>query len=159
MKNNGLMMNTKLYEEHKTDYYGWLMHNISLLHQKKFSEVDMDHITEELIDMGGSIRGELGSRLTTLLCHLLKWKYQPRLRGNSWKRTLIEQRLRIARLIEKNPSLKPVIPQEVEEAYEDALKLATLETGIEKKKFPAVCPFTFEQCLDEDFFPEEESLE
>lgn len=152
-------MNPELYEEHKTDYYGWLMHNITLLHQKRFSEVDMDHITEELIDMGGSIRGELGSRLTTLLCHLLKWKFQPRLRGNSWKRTLVEQRIQIARLMEDNPSLKHEITKKMERAYEDALRLATLETGIAKKKFPAVCPFTFDQCLDQDFFPDEESLE
>ncbi len=152
-------MNTKLYEEHKTDYYGWLMHNIALLHQKKFSEVDMDHITEELIDMGGSIRGELGSRLTTLLCHLLKWKYQPRLRGNSWRRTLAEQRLRIARLMEDNPSLKYEITKKLERAYEDALTLSKTETGIAKKKFPAICPFTFEQCLDQTFFPDGEFLE
>ncbi len=152
-------MNTKLYKEHSTDFYGWIMHNVALLRQERFSEVDMDHITEELEEMGGSIQGELGNRLAVLLCHLLKWSYQPQLRGNSWKRTLIEQRVRLARLIRKNPSLKHEINQEVEEAYADALKLTETETGIERKKFPPKCPFTFEQCLDETFFPDATSLE
>jgi hypothetical protein len=42
------------YEE---DLYGWAMHNAMLLRQKRFSEIDYEHIAEELEDMGASERG------------------------------------------------------------------------------------------------------
>lgn len=151
-------MNTKLYEEHKTDFYAWIMHNLELLRQEKYAEIDMEHIREELEDMGGSIRGELSSRLVILLTHLLKWKYQPQRQGSSWERTLAEQRVRIARLLKKNPSLKYEIEEEVKEAYEDAIILAETETKIAREKFPQKCPFTLNQCLDLKFFPESEVI-
>ncbi len=40
-------------------------------------------------------------------------------------------------------------------AYEKAVLTAEVETGIEKQNFPAACPFSFEQILDEDFLPSE----
>jgi hypothetical protein len=39
------------------------------------------------------------------------------------------------------------------DAYEDARKLAAIETGIALKKFPVDCPYTIEQILDEDWLP------
>jgi hypothetical protein len=43
-----MSMNTKLYEEHKTDFHAWLQHNVALIKQERYSELDMEHIREEL---------------------------------------------------------------------------------------------------------------
>ena len=88
------------------DFYAWLMKNASLLRQHKFSEVDIEHIAEELESMGKSEKRELTSRLTVLLAYLLKWKFQPALRSGSWKNTMLTQRIDILELLENSPSLK-----------------------------------------------------
>ena len=68
--------------------------------------------------------------------YLLKWKYQPNLTGKSWFLTIAEQRRRIAKLLRKNPSLKAVIDEAFQDAYEDARYSAMLETGLNLETFP-----------------------
>lgn len=69
-----------LYEQ---DFYAWTMKNAQLLRQGKLTEIDVEHVAEELESMGRSERRELINRLMVLLAHLLKWQLQPSLRGKS----------------------------------------------------------------------------
>jgi len=46
----------------------------------------------------------LHNRFVRLIEHLLKWEYQPERRGSSWTRTIVVQRIGIARLLAANPS-------------------------------------------------------
>jgi hypothetical protein len=139
------------------DFYAWLMNNASLLRQHKFSEVDIEHIAEELESMGKSEKRELTSRLTVLLAHLLKWKCQPALRSRSWKNTILTQRIDILELLEDSPSLKYELEERAVIAYEKAKLSAEDETGIDKNNFPETCPFTFEELLRKDFLPEDQN--
>ncbi len=45
--------------------------------------------------MGKNDKNALKSNLRILLMHLLKYKYQPDKRTNSWKYTIIEHRIRL----------------------------------------------------------------
>lgn len=45
--------------------------------------------------MGGSEQRELLNRLAVLLTQLLKWRYRPNRRSNSWRYTIKEQRRKI----------------------------------------------------------------
>ncbi len=138
---------------YETDLYAWLMHNATLLRQGKLAEIDLLNVAEELESMGKSQQNELLSRLRVLLAHLLKWQSQPKLRSGSWKATIMEQRLQIIQLLETSPSLKHRLAERIAEAYPKALKLATTETNLPKQTFPETCPYSFEQILDEDFYP------
>jgi hypothetical protein len=140
--------------EHEQDFYGWALHNAELLRQGRLGEIDSERIAEELEDMGASKERELESRLGVLLAHLLKWVYQPERRGNSWRATIEEQRLRVARVLRKNPSLKSKIDEAFADAYADARLIAMRETGMEKKTFPEICPFSLAQTLSDDYWPE-----
>ena len=142
--------------DYNKDFYAWLMKNADLLRQHKFNEVDIEHVAEELESMGKSEKRELTNRLTVLLAHLLKWKFQPALRSRSWKNTILTQRIDILELLEDSPSLKYELEQRVVMAYEKAKLSAEDETGIDKNNFPETCPFTFEQLLKKDFLPEDE---
>ncbi|MBI3698676.1 MAG: DUF29 family protein, partial [Acidobacteria bacterium] len=62
------------------DFFEWTARNAELLREGRFTEADMEHIAEELEDMGKRDRRELESRLELLLEHLLKWQMQPLLR-------------------------------------------------------------------------------
>src|SRR5208337_1417799 len=44
---------------------------------------------------------------STLLLHLLKWRYQPDKRGPSWEASIRVQRNPLADHLDDNPSLKP----------------------------------------------------
>lgn len=139
------------YEE---DFYGWLTVNIGLLKQKKVNEMDIEHLIEELEDMGNNKRHALISRLGQLIFHLLKWQYQPDFRGRSWEASIQEQRRKVKKLLLENPSLKSELERFIIEAYEDALLLIKKETPIDLKLLPEACPYKFDKISDNDFYPE-----
>ncbi len=147
----------KVIADYNKDFYAWLMKNADLLRQHKFNEVDIEHVAEELESMGKSERRELTSRLTVLLAHLLKWKFQPALRSRSWKNTILTQRIDIKELLEDSPSLHYELGERLAIAYEKARLSAEDETGIDKNNFPESCPFTIEQLLKKDFLPGDEN--
>jgi len=140
---------------YQADYYGWLQENAQLIREKRFSELDVDNIIEELESMGKSEKRELSNRLTVLLMHLLKWQYQSVKRSTSWRNTIAVQRIDIRELLEDSPSLRREVADKIAVVYEKAVLAAEVETGIEKQNFPSACPFSFEQILDEDFLPSE----
>jgi hypothetical protein len=146
-------MTTKTEQEYNQDFYAWAIHNAQLLRDRKLSEVDIDHVAEEIESMGKSERRELINQLAILLSHLLKWQFQPERQGNSWKYTIKEQRIKLNQLLEDSPSLKYELIQKIEEAYEQATVIVLKETGIDENIFPVTCSFTLEQCLDHHFFP------
>jgi hypothetical protein len=140
--------------KYNEDFYGWAITNASLLKQGKIKEADMEHIIEELEEMGSNKENELFSRLALLMSHLLKWHFQPNFRSHSWTNTIKEQRFRIKRVLKKNPGLKGELDETFQDAYTAAIFRATDETGLDEKTFPAQCPYTFEQIMDEEFYPE-----
>ncbi|OQW92015.1 MAG: hypothetical protein BWK78_02900 [Thiotrichaceae bacterium IS1] len=145
-------MNT-LSLEYEQDFQGWINQHIVLLKTGKVNELDVEHLIEELEDMGKSNIRELESRLVILIAHLLKWQFQATQQSGSWRGSIIEQRIQILRLLRKIPSLKRELPNAVSDAYADALKLAIKETKLPSTAFPTECPYSIEQLLDEDFYP------
>jgi ribosomal protein L29 len=139
---------------YESDFYAWTQEQAALLRAGRFAELDVEHIIEEIEDMGKSERRELASRLEVILADLLKWQYQKGLRSTSWLATIKEQRRRIARHLGKNRSLKAGLEDLLVQAYEDARYTAGIETGYSEIAFPAACPWTLEQVLDPDFLPE-----
>ena len=150
---------SELYDR---DYHVWAQKQIELLSARRFTDLDVVHLVEELAEMGRSERNELENRLVVLLAHLLKWEFQygqlsdrwQEFKGDSWRTTILGQRDRIAKRLEKSPGLRPVLGDLIEEAYQDAARLAAKETGIPFDRFPPLCPYTQLQILDEEFFPE-----
>jgi len=141
-------------ELYELDFFEWTVRNGELLRAGRFGEADLEHIAEEIEDMGKSERHELGSRLCVLLSHLLKWKFQPGSRSRSWRATIRGQRLGLHRLLREMPSLRRYLREEVSEVYPEAIERAIAETSLPDENFPPACPFSFEQILDADFFPD-----
>ena len=139
---------------HEADFYAWANEQASLLRAGKFSIADIQNIAEEIESMGKSEKRDLISRLTVLLLHLLKWQFQPGLRGNSWRATIKVQRRDLARHLADNPSLTAQLPAVLADAYASAILLAVGETGLPETTFPMVCPWTYQRATDADFWPE-----
>jgi hypothetical protein len=144
------MSNSNLYER---DFYAWANEQAALLRANQLGQADIEHIAEEIESMGRSEKRELVSRLIVLLLHLLKWQYQPELRGTSWRSSIRVQRISIESHIQDNPSLKAVLPAAIAEAYRVAKIEAEDQTNLPEATFPVACPWTFGQMADEDFWP------
>jgi hypothetical protein len=93
-------------------------------------------------------------RLEVLLAHLLKWEFQPEKRTNSWKATIVEQRVRISVLIDESPSLRAHPGEVLDSAYVIGLNTAITETGLAEDRFPESCPYSVDQVLDRNFYPD-----
>jgi len=139
---------------YEQDRHAWATHTATLLRQGRMKEVDLTHLTEELDSMGASERRELYSRLKVLLVHLLKWRYQPERQSDSWGYTIDEQRDQLIYLLRQSPSLKPTVPAVLEEAYPTARRFAARETRLPPATFPERSPFTVDQILDPDYWPD-----
>jgi hypothetical protein len=139
---------------YEKDFYAWANEQAQLLRAGKLAAADIEHIAEEIESMGKAEKRELVSRLTVLFLHLLKWKFQPNLRGRSWRLTIEEQRLETAEHFADNPSLKSKLDEIMTSAYQHAVIKAAKETSLDKKDFPTTCPWTFELAMTESFWPE-----
>lgn len=136
------------------DFYAWTQAQAALLRKRKVSDLDWENLAEEIESLGNRQRKEVRSRLRRLVQHLLKWHYQPTRRTPSWRRTIRTQRLEITDEVEGSGSLHAQLPTLLQQAYPGARRLAADDTGFPLATFPESCPWTLEQILDEDFWPE-----
>ena len=139
-----------LYDQ---DYYLWIMRTIELLNKKKFSELDLTNLVEEIEDMGKSEKKSITSNLRILLMHLLKYKYQSDKQTNSWLFTIVEHRKRLQEAFKVSPSLRRYYEEVFLDCYQDARELASAETGLSMQIFSEVRPFTPEEALNPNYLP------
>ena len=146
------MQNPKLYEQ---DFYAWAEEQAKHIRQNELNELDLVNLLDEVESMSGSQKRELESRLIVILTHLLKLKYQPTMKSNSWLGSIVENRSELYILFKQSPSLKisELLQEKLTDAYKHAVKKATIETELNKNSFPKVCEWNITQILDEDFLP------
>ena len=140
-----------LYDQ---DFYAWSNQQAALLRAGQLQQADIAHIAEEIESMGKTEKRELISRLTVLLLHLLKWWCQPTKRVAEWEASIHVQRDRLADHLADNPSLKPLIPDAIGKAYRDAIVEASVETKLSETIFAPACPWSYQQIMAPDFWPE-----
>lgn len=134
-----------LHNLYDADFCEWINKNAEFLKKGKLDEIDKENLIEELLSMGNSQRRELYSRLIVLMCHLLKWDFQPENRGKSWENTIREQQKQIVLLLKNSPSLKTKIPEYFSDCYKEAVDAAKEQTGL--FKLPEDCPYSQEEVL------------
>lgn len=137
-----------------TDYARWADEQAALLRAGKYDLLDLQNLAEEVEGLARSDKYELDSRMEVLLQHLLKWQFQPAKRKGAWKGTIVEQRIRIARVISQSPSLRAYPLVNLHGNFVLGRNAAITETRLPESSFPETCPYTIEQILDPDFLPE-----
>lgn len=143
---------------YETDFYRWTQETVELLKQKKFTEIDLAALIEEVGDIGIREKSEIEEKLAILLTHLLKWEYHPHSRIYHWQTTISFQRIGIKLSIRDSPSLSTYITEEI---INDSYKLAKIQAALEMDVDEDIYPSTFEQTgwtieqiLDDGFYPE-----
>ena len=153
-------MANKLYDR---DLQLWIAQTIQQLKNREFGSLDVEHLIEELVDLGRAEKNALKSNLTILLAHLLKLLVQhdvPDTMKGSWYSSVLEHRQRVLDNLTDTPSMKSLLLETVEKAYSASRKLAIKEGNLAKfgvrvpteSEYPTICPFSIDQILDEDFY-------
>jgi len=151
--------NAALYDQ---DLYAWTQEQAARLREGAVHELDLEHLIEEIEDVGYSQRDALASHLLVLLTHLLKRALAARERpgdlaraGRGWRTTCRTQRRLLDKRLRRNPSLRPTVPEECAEAYAIARDEAATALGVAEAVVPLACPWTSDQVLDINFWPED----
>jgi hypothetical protein len=141
----------------EADYVAWLLGQARALRQKGPDYLDWENLAEELEGMARNEERALESYLAVLLNHLLKCRYQASKISGSWEASIENSRERIARLLQRSPSLKSKLEEISSDAHLLARREAGAEMGLRKREWerllPKVCEWTVETVLDANFWP------
>ena len=143
---------TSAFKDYEADLVAWAEDNAALLRARRLTEIDAEHLAEELEDMGKSERRALGSHLQVLAMHMLKWHFQPERRSRSWRLSILNARHAIDEILTDSPSLRPRAEELLAKGYALARERAIVETGLPDQQFPESCPYKIEQLLDDTFW-------
>jgi hypothetical protein len=111
--------------------------------------MDLEHVVEEIEDVGGSLYREVRSRLRTVIEHLLKLEHSAAIEPRAgWERTIRRERVDLAE--DLTPALRPRIERGLARFYEAARieAAAALRAHAEHPAadaLPATCPYTLDQ--------------
>jgi Domain of unknown function DUF29 len=137
------------------DIIAWANEQAWLVRNRKFELLDVEHIAEEIEDVGKSEQRELGNRMTVLIAHLLKWQFQPERQGRSWELTIRNQRKAIQLHLKQVHSLKSKLGdvEWCEIIWGDAVYQASKETELDT--FPETRLWSIDNILSDSWLPTE----
>ena len=142
-----------LYEQ---DFYAWSKAQADLLRAGRYSDLDLEHLIEEVEDLGESLKRSVRSRIRTIMEHLLKLEHSPAQgpRGG-WYDTVLAQRSDL--LDEITPTIRGELEPTLPSLYARARQKAA--TSLRKPgetaaaaALPATCPYTLDQ-ITGDWLP------
>lgn len=141
-------------QQYRADFNDWIQQTVQLLRQRRWQDIDVISLIEEVETLGKSERRGISSQLTRLLLHLLKWAYQPQRRSDSWLDSITDARTQIELALEDSPSLQNYPAEQLSQSYQRARRQAAQQTELSVATFPQVCPFPLEQVLANGWLPD-----
>src|SRR5437016_10687217 len=111
-------MGTTLKTLYETDFVEWADHTAALLRERRYDEIDMDALIEEVEGLSGSQRSAVRSQLARMLMHLIKQRIQPERSGASWRESIADARTQITFDIHDSPSLRRFLDENLQYAWQ-----------------------------------------
>ena len=140
------------------DFVAWCEEQSDHLLREDWFSLDWANLAEEIRSLGLRDRRARGQHVQNLLTPLLLSVYQPTTRAegtdHSRRGTILHLRQALATLVEDSPSLAWSLPALVMQRYPHAVKFAANFGRLAMATCPETCPWTPEQVLDDDFYPE-----
>lgn len=141
------VVKTDLMNLYEIDDHLWLEKTIKLLQEKRFNELDLDNLIEELKSLARRDKSKVASLTEQIIRHLLLlqyWTIESESISNHWKTEIIGFRSQIKRDLTTN--LSNYLSENLESIYQDALRFFKQKTEY-MVEFPDTCPYTLEQIL------------
>ena len=145
---------------YEDDFYAWTQYQAEVLRtlRTRDNRFDREHLAEEIEDLGKSERDAVRSQVERIIIHFLKLAHSPaRDPRFDWMDSIIEARSALANKL--SPTLRRDVDAELPRIYGIARKRAAIQMqryGEHEAavSLPAECPYTVEQILTEDWYPE-----
>ena len=128
------------------DETAWLERTADALRDGRPDGVDRESLTDFVESMARRERRAVESHLVVLLIHLLKWRYQPERQSRSWRNTVREQRVQLAKRLGSG-AVRSHALDEFGDAYRTARHRAEDQTGLPADVFPAESPWDLDAAL------------
>ena len=126
---------------YRDDYAAWVEHQLGLLRQRRFDELDVENLIDEVEDLGKSEFRAFVSAIEIVIVHMLRWDYQPERRGDSWRESIAEHRKRIEFEIADSPSYRGRIDEAMERAFGTARPKAARQMRRPARLMPKSNPY------------------
>jgi len=142
-----------LYQD---DFYVWTRRQAECLRARRYDELDLENLVEEVAELGDTLKKSARSRARTIMEHLLKLQHSPAVGPRAgWRDTIRTQRDDL--LDDLTPTLRRELEQELDELYARARKRAagSLRDHGEPAAadaLPATCPYNLDQIAN-DWLP------
>ena len=143
-----------LKELYEIDDNLWLEETVKLLKEKKFTELDLDNLIEELESLAKRDKLAMASLLQQVIIHLLLldyWDSEYERNYRHWQDEIYSFRYQLNDRLTTN--LTQYLKENLAKIYQRAFKRVNNKTG-DNLDLPQRCPYTLEQLLDEDWFPQ-----
>ena len=139
------------------DFYAWTQQQAALLRAGRLTDIDLEHLVEEVEDLGSEQQRAVRSHLRHLIVHLVKLRCSPAddpRRG--WKDEVRNARGEIEDRLDHSPSLRSHLDELSSAVWPRARQQAVGQMADyrEHPDVPADCPFTLGQMLDDDYWPD-----
>jgi hypothetical protein len=154
---SGTLMATRIKEwrtgPYEADFYAWAREQAALLRAGRYEELDLEHLIEEVDDLGESLYRSVRSRVRTIIEHLLKLEHSPaRDPRNLWHDTIAAQRSDLEDDLTR--SLRTRIEAELPKQYGRARAAAARSLrrhgeNAAADALPETCPYTLDQIAGE----------
>lgn len=145
-----------LYE---LDYLAWYETTIEQLKNNQLKELDLETLTEVLENLVRDTKKSGESYLKQIIIHLLLIEYwdSEKINHRHWASEIDNFRGELE--IDLTTNLRKYLGKKLETIYQKAVKNVCLKTGLKKTTFPNNCPYTLEQLLDDNWFPDTLKIE
>jgi len=144
-------MTKALYD---TDFVEWTARTAELLREGRPHDADLEHLAEEIEDLGTRERLAVRSQLRRMLVHLVKARIRPERAGASWRGSVASARAEILDHIDDSPSPRRHAEAALQRIYREAVEIALAETNLTERAadlaLPRDCPYTLINLIDGD---------
>lgn len=145
---------------YEDDFYAWTQYQAEVLRtlRTRDNRLDRENLVEEVESLGRSERDAARSQVRRILVHFLKLAHsRARDPRYGWMSSILDARAELADKL--TPSLRHDIGQRLPRLYAAARKQAVLQLQEHGDAgaatlLPAECPYTIEQILTDDWYPE-----
>lgn len=145
---------------YEDDFYAWTQYQAEVLRslRTRDNRFDRGHLAGEVEDVGKSERDAVRHQVRRILLHFLKLACSPAREPRfDWTGSIIEARAQL------DDKLSPTLRRDLEETLIRLYAVARKQAAVDLLKdgeraaaasLPAECPYTIDQILAEDWYPE-----
>jgi hypothetical protein len=144
----------KMRDLYELDYLAWYEKTLEQLKNNHSNELDLESLSEVLENLVRDTKRSGESYLRQIIIHLLLIEYweSEKINRCHWAAEIVNFRSELE--TDMTTNLKKHLDLVKENMYQKALKYVIKKTELNKTLFPIQCPYSLEQLLDDDWFPQ-----